>query len=405
MRGFDIERASGLALRRDRTSAPSTPLSSPLSRSSRVRSPARASDSSRLIINAAMLGITAWVAGWFDLAFDVDGFIAALLGAIVISLVSTALSLWADEAILRPATEAPHTMTGSPKAAPARFPSRSYRGPGGASRRSAFAARCAVRCETRNAQRSADCRFHQIVIFCHSREFPVRDPIRFVFKRLPRRAEVCVRPGQPNITEVRRVHVTESACEALSKLLGRAGPERCLRLSTVQGNYRFIVDEPIEQDILYRFDERVVLAVSDTVSRDLWGITVDCDQDEGKRKLIFRKAQAGEPLDSIRDDARSSPKVARRRTRASARRDRGHRPPDRIPAWRLKSLRARSSTRSKPPSRRSGTRSARSGQATAVGINSTERRRRRRGSAGRDARRLASSCRVAATIGSMYDRS
>ena len=99
------------------------------------------------------------------------------------------------------------------------------------------------------------------------------------------------------------MHVTDSACEALSKLLGRAGPERCLRLSTVQGKYRFIVDEPIEQDILYRFDERVVLAVSDTVSRDLWGITVDCNLDTGRRKLIFRKAISGEPLDSIRDDA------------------------------------------------------------------------------------------------------
>ena len=103
------------------------------------------------------------------------------------------------------------------------------------------------------------------------------------------------------------MHVTESACEALSKLLGRAGPERCLRLSTVQGKYRFIVDEPIEQDILYRFDERVVLAVSDTVSRDLWGITVDCNAEEGRRKLIFRKAKAGEPLDSIRDDAEVVP--------------------------------------------------------------------------------------------------
>jgi putative membrane protein len=58
-----------------------------------------------LIINAFMLGITAWIAGWFDLAFDVDGFIAALLGAVVISVVSTLLSLWADEAILRPAAE------------------------------------------------------------------------------------------------------------------------------------------------------------------------------------------------------------------------------------------------------------------------------------------------------------
>lgn len=58
-----------------------------------------------LIINAAMLGLTAWIAGWFDLSFNVDGFIAAVLGALVISVVSTMLSLWADEAILRPATE------------------------------------------------------------------------------------------------------------------------------------------------------------------------------------------------------------------------------------------------------------------------------------------------------------
>ena len=38
-----------------------------------------------LIINTLMLALTAWVAGWFDLAFDVDGFIAASwrqLGAI-----------------------------------------------------------------------------------------------------------------------------------------------------------------------------------------------------------------------------------------------------------------------------------------------------------------------------------
>lgn len=97
------------------------------------------------------------------------------------------------------------------------------------------------------------------------------------------------------------MHVTEAACEALSRLLGKAGPERCLRLSTIQGNYRFIVDEPIEQDILYRYEERIVLAVSDTVSRDLWGITVDCGADDGKRKLIFRKARPGEPLDTIRD--------------------------------------------------------------------------------------------------------
>lgn len=49
-----------------------------------------------LIINTAMLGLTAWIAGLFDLAFRVDGFIAAFLGALVISIVSTLLSRWAD---------------------------------------------------------------------------------------------------------------------------------------------------------------------------------------------------------------------------------------------------------------------------------------------------------------------
>ena len=96
------------------------------------------------------------------------------------------------------------------------------------------------------------------------------------------------------------MHVTEAACEALNTLLSRAAADRCLRLSTVQGNYRFIVDEPIEQDITYRYEERIVLAVSDTVTRDLWGITVDCTLEAGKRKLIFRKAGQGEPMDATR---------------------------------------------------------------------------------------------------------
>jgi hypothetical protein len=44
--------------------------------------------------------------------------------------------------------------------------------------------------------------------------------------------------------------------------------------------------------------------VSETVSRDLWGITVDTTaQDDGQQKLIFRKAKAGEPLEAVRDDA------------------------------------------------------------------------------------------------------
>jgi hypothetical protein len=99
------------------------------------------------------------------------------------------------------------------------------------------------------------------------------------------------------------VHVTEAACEALSELLGRRGGEKCLRLSTTQGNYRFILDEPIEQDITFQHEERIVLVVSETVSRDLWGITVDCSLDTGKRKLIFRKAKQGEPFDTTRDEA------------------------------------------------------------------------------------------------------
>lgn len=55
-----------------------------------------------LIINAAMLGLTAWFAGKLGLAFHVDGFIAAFLGALVISVVSTLLSRWADRNVLRP---------------------------------------------------------------------------------------------------------------------------------------------------------------------------------------------------------------------------------------------------------------------------------------------------------------
>lgn len=45
-----------------------------------------------LVVNTLMLAITAWIAGLFDLAFQVDGLIAAFLGALVISGVSTLLS-------------------------------------------------------------------------------------------------------------------------------------------------------------------------------------------------------------------------------------------------------------------------------------------------------------------------
>lgn len=46
-----------------------------------------------LVINAAMLYVTSWVAGEFGYTFEIDGFKAALLGSLVISVVSYVLSL------------------------------------------------------------------------------------------------------------------------------------------------------------------------------------------------------------------------------------------------------------------------------------------------------------------------
>lgn len=45
-----------------------------------------------LILNALMLGLTAWISGVFDVGFEVDGVWPAVFGAIVISLISFALS-------------------------------------------------------------------------------------------------------------------------------------------------------------------------------------------------------------------------------------------------------------------------------------------------------------------------
>ena len=45
------------------------------------------------VVNALMLLLTAWIGDQFDLAFEVDGFWAALLGALVISVVSFVLNL------------------------------------------------------------------------------------------------------------------------------------------------------------------------------------------------------------------------------------------------------------------------------------------------------------------------
>lgn len=44
-----------------------------------------------LVINALMLMLTSWLAGLFGLGWHVDGFLAAFLGALVISLVSMVL--------------------------------------------------------------------------------------------------------------------------------------------------------------------------------------------------------------------------------------------------------------------------------------------------------------------------
>ncbi|MGK2876222.1 MAG: phage holin family protein [Nocardioides sp.] len=51
-----------------------------------------------LVINAAMLGLAAWVAGWFDLGFHVSGFWAAIWGSIIISLVGWGMNLILEDA-------------------------------------------------------------------------------------------------------------------------------------------------------------------------------------------------------------------------------------------------------------------------------------------------------------------
>ncbi|MEW1658327.1 MULTISPECIES: phage holin family protein [unclassified Streptomyces] len=44
-----------------------------------------------LVVNALMLLLTSWLAGKVDLAFHVDGFWAALLGGVIVSVVSWAM--------------------------------------------------------------------------------------------------------------------------------------------------------------------------------------------------------------------------------------------------------------------------------------------------------------------------
>ncbi|MBK3644780.1 MULTISPECIES: phage holin family protein [Streptomyces] len=46
-----------------------------------------------LVVNALMLLLTSWLAGKLDLSFHVEGFWTALLGGLIISIVSWALSV------------------------------------------------------------------------------------------------------------------------------------------------------------------------------------------------------------------------------------------------------------------------------------------------------------------------
>jgi putative membrane protein len=46
-----------------------------------------------LVLNALMLLLTEWIANQFDLAFHVDGFWSALLGALIITVVSFLINI------------------------------------------------------------------------------------------------------------------------------------------------------------------------------------------------------------------------------------------------------------------------------------------------------------------------
>lgn len=50
-----------------------------------------------LVVNALLLWLTSWLAGLFDLAFEVSGFWAALGGGIVVAIVSVGYNLLRDE--------------------------------------------------------------------------------------------------------------------------------------------------------------------------------------------------------------------------------------------------------------------------------------------------------------------
>lgn len=49
------------------------------------------------VLNAIMLGVTAWIAGGLGIDFVVSGFLPALLGALVVGLVSAVLNVFVGD--------------------------------------------------------------------------------------------------------------------------------------------------------------------------------------------------------------------------------------------------------------------------------------------------------------------
>ena len=57
-----------------------------------------------IVINAAMLALTVWIAGALDLDVDIDGWLAAFLAALLISVVSALLSQFVGRPVRRALT-------------------------------------------------------------------------------------------------------------------------------------------------------------------------------------------------------------------------------------------------------------------------------------------------------------
>ena len=57
-----------------------------------------------IVINAAMLALTVWIAGAFDFEVEIDGWLAAFLAALLISVVSALLSQFVGKPVRRALT-------------------------------------------------------------------------------------------------------------------------------------------------------------------------------------------------------------------------------------------------------------------------------------------------------------